>query len=284
MANETFSKKFIREPLVHFFALGLLLFILYGFASDNSELAADEIVISQSRLSGLLANFEKTWQRSPTADERENLIDSWVREEILYREGVAIGFDRDDPVIRRRVAQKMTFVAEGLVPQAPDDAELEAWLQENIDEYQIPAIYSFRQIYIDPQRHESDLDFLLSNMRTRLNESDDAQGLGDSTMLPFELESASSIEVSRAFGIDFVRALAELEVSNWQGPVTSGYGLHFVKIDERISARIPVLDEVRAMVERDVLSDKSKQINEAFYASLRERYSVRIESPQPEED
>jgi parvulin-like peptidyl-prolyl isomerase len=102
--------------------------------------------------------------------------------------------------------------------------------------------------------------------------------LGDSTLLPAEIRSSSSFELARIFGAEFVSALTETSVGGWQGPLRSGYGLHLVRIDEHIAAREPVLDEVRAAIVRDVLSDRSQKIGEAFYAALRERYTVRIES------
>ena len=272
-------KKYLHEPLAHFFVLGLLLFALYAVVNDDSGRSAEEIVISQARLAGLSANFEKTWQRPPTEDERQNLIDAWVREEILYREGMAIGFDLDDPVIRRRVAQKMSFVADGMVPDAPDDVELEAWLAANVSDFQIAAIYTLQQVYIDPQRHTDDFDVFANSIKEDLLDGADAKSLGDSTLLPAEISSSSSVELNRVFGSEFVIALAELSVGDWQGPIRSGYGLHFVKIDGHVAAREPQLEEVRAAVARDLLSDKSQNISEAFYTALRERYTVRIESP-----
>ena len=264
--------------MLHFFVLGLLLFALYAVVNDDSGRSAEEIVISQARLAGMAANFEKTWQRPPTAEESQALIDAWVREEILYREGVAIGFDLDDPVIRRRVAQKMSFIADGMVPNSPDDAELEAWLDANVSDYQIPAVYTLQQVYIDPQRHADNLDAFLLSIQTTLNKDADARQLGDSTLLPAEIMSSSTDELARVFGADFVTALTELSSGDWQGPIRSGYGLHFIKIDEHIAARKPDLEEVRAALVRDVLSDKSQEIGEAFYTALRERYTVRIET------
>jgi hypothetical protein len=276
-------KKYLHEPLAHFFVIGLLLFVLYGLVNDDSGRSAEEIVISQARLTGLSANFEKTWQRPPTEDERQSLIDAWVREEILYREGIAIGFDLDDPVIRRRVAQKMTFVADGMVPDSPGDAELEVWLAANVSDYQIPAVYTLLQVYIDPQRHTGDFDDFANSIKINLEDGADAKSLGDSTLLPAELRSSSSVELARVFGTEFVSALAELSVGDWQGPIRSGYGLHFVKIDEYVPAREPQLEEVRSAVTRDVLSDQSQKIGEAFYTALRERYTVRIEPPEQNE-
>lgn len=270
--------KALGEPLTHFFVLGLLLFVLYAVVNDESGLSAEEIVVDQARVNSLVSSFEKTWQRPPTVDERQGLIEAWVREEILYREGVAIGFDLDDPVIRRRVAQKMSFIADGMVPEAPDDAELEAWLAAHINDYEIPAVYSLQQVYIDPQRHSDDLETFVNDIATSLANGADPKSLGDSTLLLSEVSSSSSIELARAFGTEFVNALAEVTVGDWQGPIRSGYGLHFVKIDEYTAPRTPGLAEVRAAVERDLLSDTSKQIGEAFYAALRERYTVRVEA------
>lgn len=271
----------LREPLVHFFALGLLLFLLYGLVSDQSAPATDEIVLDQGGLAGLVANFEKTWRRNPTDEELQGLIDAWVREEILYREGLAVGFDQNDPVIRRRVAQKMTFIADGMVPESPTEAELEAWLIDNIGSYEIPASYTLRQVYIDPQRHPDDLDPVLQNTLAALRAGADPAQQGDSSLLLSAVESASSLDVARIFGTAFVDGLADVTLGEWVGPVKSGYGDHFVFVSDYVPARSPALEEVRAAVERDVLSAKANQINEAFYSSLRDRYTVRIESLKP---
>ena len=274
------GSKLLREPLLHFFVLGLLLFLLYGLVSDESAIEPDEIVLDQGRLAALEAGFEKTWRRSPTDDELQSLIDAWVREEVLYREGLSIGFDQNDPVIRRRVAQKMTFVADGMVPESPTEQELEAWLSDNIASYEIPASYSLRQVYIDPQRHPDDLEAVLARTKTALQNGDDPALHGDSSLLLSAVESASSLDVARIFGSEFVEGLAGVTVGEWSGPVQSGYGLHLVLVSDYVAARDPVLEEVRAAVERDVLSEKAKQINDAFYASLRQNYTVRIETPE----
>lgn len=276
-------KNFLREPLVHFLVLGLLLFVLFAVVNDDSGRSAEEIVIDQVRMSSLIANFEKTWQRSPTAEEEQSLIDAWVREEVLYREGVAIGFDLGDPVIRRRVAQKMSFVADGVVPDSPEEAELETWLAANVEDYMVPAFFTLQQVYIDQQRHADDLDAFINSIRTSLDTGADARSLGDSTLLPAGLMSSSSVELTRVFGTEFTVALTEATVGDWQGPIRSGYGLHFVKIDEHIATREPKLEEVRAAVERDFRSDQSQKINEAFYAALLERYTVRIESVEQDD-
>ena len=270
----------LREPLLHFFVLGVLLFLLYGLVQGPSGPADDEIIVDQARIESLVANFEKTWRRRPSDEELQNLVDAWVREEILYREGLAVGFDRNDPIIRRRVAQKMSFVADGMVPDKPSDAELEQWLQDNLAEYQIPATYSLQQVYIDPQRHADDLDSFLKETLEALQRGNDPESLGDSSLLLAAVDAASSHDLARIFGSVFVEGLAEIAPGEWSGPVESGYGLHFVKISAHTPARSPQLDEVRAAVERDLLNARTSQINESFYAALRERYTVRMEVQQ----
>ena len=273
--------KIWREPLIHFFFLGAILFVAYGWLNRNSGVATDEIVIDRARMDGIAMTFEKTWQRPPTEKEVQGLIESWVREEILYREGILIGFDRDDPVIRRRVAQKMSFVADGLTPDVPDENELQAWLDSHVDDYRIPPSYAFRQVYFDPQRHGDQLEAVLTNARAQLDKPASSELPGDTTMLPTDIRMASAPAISRIFGSDFANSLADLATGSWQGPIESEYGLHFVEIQERIDGRDPTLSEVRAAVERDLLREKSQEIGEQFYAALRQRYVVRIDAPTP---
>jgi hypothetical protein len=270
--------RILQEPLFHFFILGAVLFVLYGWLNGNSERPTDEIVIDQIRLNSIRSTFEKTWQRPATEDEMQNLIDAWVREEVLYREGMLIGFDRDDQIIRRRIAQKMSFIADGLAPAVPDETELSLWFVANRDDYKISPVLTFRQVYFDPSRHADQLDRVLDDARAALATGDESKLPGDATMLPESLELAPTTEIARLFGKDFAIALEDMEVGEWQGPVRSGYGLHYVQLEERIEGRAPTLDEVRPAIERDFLGQRSREINEAFYESLRERYTIRVEA------
>jgi hypothetical protein len=150
-------------------------------------------------------------------------------------------------------------------------------LENNIADYQVPATFSLRQVYVDPQRHPGNLDAFLASTLAALQGGEDPDSLGDSSMLLSEVDGASSRDVARIFGTAFVEGLATAESATWSGPIQSGYGLHFVYISEHTPARDPQLADVRGAVERDLLSDKAEQINESFYATLRERYKVRIE-------
>ncbi len=272
-------RRLLTEPLLHFFLIGALLFYLYGWLNDDETGDLGEIVVSAAVQEQLAATFQRTWQRAPTAQEMTSLVDGWVREEVLYRQGVAMGFDQGDPVIRRRVAQKVGFVADGLAPETPTDEELNAWLETRADAYQVPPRYSFEQVYINPEQHAGDLEAYLASTLAALQGAAGAGsgGLGDSIMLPGEVAAATPRDIERVFGLEFAAAVAALSPGAWQGPVISGFGLHFVRVNDVLPGRRPGLDEVRAEVERDYLNEQAGEISDAFYEALRERYTVRVE-------
>lgn len=259
------------EPLLHFFALGAGLFLLFGWLDRDGGEAPDEIVVDVERVAVLRGQFERLWHRPPTADEMVELIDRWVREEIFYREGLALGLDQDDAVLRQRIVQKIRFISDTLVDDTFTEAELETYLAENADGYRIDPQYTFRQIYFDPQ-HDDDF---VASVRETIDRSDPGI-IGDPTLLPEMMSNAALSDVAGTFGSEFVAALAELPTREWAGPVHSGYGSHLVHIEKRIPARLPGLDEVRRAVERDLLAERTEQAAEAFYQSLRERYNVRV--------
>jgi hypothetical protein len=257
--------------------LGALLFWLYGALNRGALDAPSEIVVDRARVESITAQFQRTWQRPPTAQEMQGLIDSWVREEVFYREGLALRLDRDDPVVRRRVGQKLTAMADVQTPVEASEAELQAWLVAHPDDYRMEPRYQLRQVYFNPERHGERLEAEVAAARTALEHGSKA-ALGDVTMLPDALDAATASEVARVFGQEFAEAIAALPVGGWQGPIVSGYGVHLVEINAREPGRIPTLAEVRVAVERDLLRARAEQSGEAFYQSLRQRYSVRIES------
>jgi parvulin-like peptidyl-prolyl isomerase len=203
-------------------------------------------------------------------------VDNWVREEIFYREGLAMGLDRDDPVVRRRVGQKIQFIIENAAPTAPTTVELQAWLDAHPAKYAIEPVYSLRQVYFDPQRHGASLARDIAEARRVLDGG--ASDAGDSTLLPLEMQGSSQSDVQRAFGARFASALKGLPLGGWQGPVQSSFGVHLVELRERSGGHAPPLDQVRAEVERDLLQARTEQSNEAIYDKLRANYRVRLQS------
>lgn len=275
-------KRILREPLLHFLLLGILLFFAYGWLGGKAPPPPDEIVIDAVRVETLSNQFERTWQRPPTAREQQGLIDSWLREEIFYREGLALGLDRGDPVVRRRIAQKMDFISEGLMVVTPEEGELESWFAENAERYRVDPVFSMRQVYYDPGRFDDEWAGAVAEARSVLESGAEPEPVGGA-LLPGELADAPAREVSRVFGQVFTAALTDAPLGRWFGPVRSGFGVHLVRVDERTEGRIPTLAEVRDEVERDYLVERRAEANDALYQSLRARYSVRYDGvPAPE--
>lgn len=274
--KSTLLRHLLREPLLHFVVLGGLLFALYGWLQRGAAPAADEIVVTRGHVQSLQAQFQRTRQRPATAEELQGLVDHWVREEVFYREGIALGLDRDDTIVRRRVAQKVEFIADGATPAEPTVRELQEWLDAHPTDYVAEPRYSVRQVFFDPQRRGVRLQADVAAARRALQRGSPADG--DATLLPATLRDARATEVARTFGDDFARALEALPVGTWQGPVHSAYGVHLVEITAREAGRLATLADVRAAVERDLLQARTRAANEAFYRRLRAKYTVRIEA------
>jgi hypothetical protein len=271
-------RRLLREPLLHFLLLGALLFVAYGWLDRAGLAAPDEIVVSRSQVEGLVMQFERVWQRPPTADERQALIDSWVRDEVFYREALAMGLEQDDPVVRRRLSQKLQFILDtGSESAAPTDTELQAWLDEHPERYRIEATYALRQAYFDPARHGERLDAVIAAAKRALAAGGPA---GDPTMLPAEFEGRAT-ELERSFGPEFEQALRELPVGGWQGPVRSTFGLHLVEISARTDPRDASLAEARPEVARDLMQARAEASQDALYENLRARYEIRVEPEAP---
>jgi hypothetical protein len=272
----TAIRRLLREPLLHFFVLGAVLFGMYGWLNRGGTTAPTEIFVSRDQVRSFEAQFERVWQRPATTEELQHLVDNWVREEIFYREGLAMGLDRDDPIVRRRVGQKVEFIIDGASPATPTTAELQDWLDSHPQQYTLDPIYSLRQVYFDPQRHGASLDRDIAAALRNLANGKPVNG--DTTMLPAELEAAAQFDVEREFGAEFGAALQDLPVGSWQGPVKSGFGLHLVLLSARSGGTRPRLDQVRAEVERDLVRARAKEANEAMYDRLRANYRVRVEA------
>ncbi len=276
-------KRFLREPLLHFIFLGILLFARDALLRER-ETGGGDIVVSEGRIENLAALFTKTWQPPPTAQELRGLVDDYVLEEALYREGVALGVDQNDTIIRRRVRQKMEFVVDDVVELAePTEAELEAWLAEHPQSYARPARFTFRQVYLNPDRRgdalRADAERVLAVLRSTGGTSDPRE-LGDGSLLDHAYADSAADVVARSFGHAFADQLAELPTGEWSGPVESAFGLHLVFVDASTEGRLPALAEVRAAVARDWSYAQREEASKGFYEEVLARYRVTIEWPQ----
>ena len=285
--------KVLREPLLHFLLLGAAIFGIYQLVSDAGQ-PAEEIVITEDHIDALILEFEGVWQRPPTAREIDDLVQAHIREEVMYREALAMGLDRGDAIIRQRLQQKLEFLTEDIANLAePGEAELEAFLNTNQERFREQTRFSFEQVYFNVSERGSsaaaDAESRLAELRQSdttgpgqdSNSNSNPALLGDELLLS-QFSEAYEREIMRAMGSRFLEGLESLPVGSWQGPIESGFGLHLVKLSERVEGIVPPLDEIRDLVLQDWLSAQREEANEAFYVGLRERYIVTF--PQPAEN
>ena len=278
-----FATRILREPLVHFLLLGALIFGAFKIISSET-IEPGKILISQGRIESLEVAFSRTWRRPPTASELEGLIRDYVREEVFAREAVALGLDKDDTIIRRRLRQKLEFVSEDVAAHAePTDEQLRAYLKEHADAFRGDRRFTFRQVYLNPQQRGTNLNRDATQMLAQLRRSGskaDIATLGDSLMLENEFKALPDHEVLKQFGEKFAAALGEMAVGQWQGPTESGFGVHLVLMAKRTDGSMPALEDVRAAVRREWINARRLEANENFYRTLLQRYTVTIERPE----
>jgi hypothetical protein len=273
-------KKLLREPLLHFLLLGAAIFAAYSLVSKPDVSEPGKIVITQGQLASMAASFALMRQRPPTHAEWEGMIRDRVREEVYYREAIALGLDKDDTIIRRRLAQKMEFVANdvGAAPK-PSDAELNAYLLSHPDKFRVEQKFTFTQVYLDPKKHGENLARDAAELASQLNHTSGANisGLGDALMLDSKFDAAPAGEIAKLFGEKFATSMADLPPGRWQGPIESAYGEHLVFLSDRSDARTPALHEVRDVVQREWTNAKLLEANERAYDELLKHYTVSVE-------
>jgi PPIC-type PPIASE domain len=275
-------RRWLSEPLLHFSILGIALFAASSFIERHSAPESGRIIVSQGRIANLSLSFAKVWQRPPSADELDGLIRDYVREEVLSREAVAMGLDRDDTFIRRRLQQKLEFITNDVAEQAePSDAELQEFLDKHPDKFRSEALLSFRQVFLS--RHvrgdavHADAVKLLADLQQG-GPTVATDTVGDTTMLSPEMLKARAGEVAAIFGEGFASQLTSLAIGRWQGPVASAYGEHLVLIMAREDGRLPLLTEARAQVISEWTNARRIAANRDFYEQALSRYTVTVEA------
>ncbi len=274
----------IRDPLSHFLAIGMMLFALSFWLGGSAEDSSRVIHLSAGDVEGIKQMWAKTRFRPPTEAELDGLIDSRIKEEILYREALALGLSEDDTIIRRRLAQKMEFLGEGLIDSGePSEQDLHTYLKVHSDRFQEPDRISFEQVYFNPERRgtrlEQDAQALLVSFQTR-DGAADAHHAGDPILLDTSFDLVSQTSIANTFGKEFAEAVMPLPQGQWEGPVRSAYGLHVVYVHERQEDRLPDLNAVRDRVRMALLSERRRDSKDNFYETLRNHYEVVVEFPQ----
>lgn len=283
-------KPILREPLVHFLLLGAVLFAGWQFLQPPrlDDAASREIRLSLAEISQLAVLFQSQWKREPTPAELARLVEDRVKEEVLYREALALGLDKDDTIVKRRLAQKMEFLAEDVAAtHEPTTADLQVWYEKNAAQFAMPSRFSFRHLYFSPDRRGdkalADATRALEKLAGQPEDTKLAATLADPFMFQDHYRDRAPDFLGKEFGPRFAQAIAKLTPRSWQGPVESGFGWHLVFVDTSIPGRVPDFDEVAADVRTAWLTEQKALASEKAYRDMRAKYTVLLPKPPDEQ-
>lgn len=282
-ASAAFFRRVVREPLVHFLAIGLALFAANGLIHGPDQgPAGDAIVISRGRVNQIVQSYVLLAGHLPTTEELQTLVDDFVSEEVGYREAVAMGLDADDTIVRRRMRQKLEFLIEdGAASEDPTEAQLQAWMDQHPDQYRLPERRALRQILLSSDKRGARTLTDAAAALTSLTKGTDPAKLGDPSMLPAALPLTTQESVAGLFGADFAANVFAHIGKDWFGPVASPFGQHIVSIVATEPARAIALSEAADKVHADWIEARRNAARDDFHARLRKRYHIRIEWPEP---
>jgi peptidyl-prolyl cis-trans isomerase C len=283
-------KRWSREPLLHFLLIGLAVFAVYAYLhrGRGGGESSKQIVVSLDDLQQMDTYFVSQWHRQPTPAEFQAMVEDKVREEVLYREGLALGLDKDDTIVKRRMAQKMQFLAEDVATaHEPSTAELESWFKRNSSKFALPTRYSFRHLYFSPdkrgKRAEDNATKALTKIAGQPEDSKLAVSLADSFMFQDYYGDRTPEALAKEFGPQFAVALEKVKPGSWQGPIESGYGWHLVYVDTVIPGRIPALEEIEPDVKTAWLGEQKASAWQKAYSEMRAKYTVLLPGPSDKE-
>jgi peptidyl-prolyl cis-trans isomerase C len=279
-------KRWLREPLLHFLVIGLLLFGVYAY-TNRGRIGIEsprQIVLSLDELRTMAAYFESQWNRPPTPQEFQAMVEDKIKEEVLYREGLAMGLDKDDTIVKRRMAQKMQFLAEDVgAAHEPSIPELKTWFEKNADKFALPSRYGFRHVYFSPDKRGTkaynDAAQTLARIAGQPEDSPLIPSVADRFMFQDYYGDRTPSAIAKEFGPQFAVALEKLKPGSWQGPIESGYGWHLVFVDTVIPGRIPAFEEVQSEVKTAWLSEQKAQAWQKAYQTMRVKYTVLLPAP-----
>src|SRR5271166_261007 len=283
-------KRWLREPLLHFLLLGLVLFAAYAYMQRGrgGGESSKQIALTLDDLRTMDMYFESQWHRQPTPAEFQAMVEDKVREEVLYREALAMGLDKDDTIVKRRMAQKMQFLAEDVAAaHEPSAAELQGWFDKNSSKFALPSRYSFRHLYFSPDERgknaQDDAAKALTRVASQPEDSKLAVSLADPFMFQDYYGDRTPEALAKEFGPQFAVALEKVKPGSWQGPIESGYGWHLVFVDTVIPGRVPALEEIESDAKTVWLGEQKATAWQKAYAEMRAKYVVLLPGPSEKE-
>ncbi len=263
--------KLIRSPLLHFLALGIILFLLYDSIKPNP---LEEITISSETINAVIQQ-QADLQRGPVSEEqRDQLILGLVEDEVLLRVGYNRGVDKNDFRVRNRM---LNLVRSSLTEIAanPTYSELKAFFEENKEDYRSDSAWSFEQVYFTfnskrlPDNNEKFLEELPNLGETTQLGDLSAEG-GPRKRISFE-------QMSMSYGKNFAETITKLPMDQWTGPVNSILGIHFVKVNQVHEPRTPEFDQIESYLRQDYVFEKTRQLQEEKIRELSKQFNIIVE-------
>lgn len=267
--------RLLGEPLVQFLLLGALLFLLSAAISHWRARNQDRIVIDAELVQWQSNLYTAQFGTEPDSEALESLIQSYIRNEALYREAVRLGLGADDEVIRQRLSQKMEFVlTDAATPPEPDDATLQQFLDAHADQYTEPGRVSFQLLYFGdtPNQQGGRLRAEAALQQLQAGATDVR---GDAFALDEHWSAASADDLKRRFGdSEMAEAVLRAPLEQWAGPFRSGYGWHLVRVSARETTVAPNLAALRDRVLYDWLAEFRQRDLEARIDELIAKHRV----------
>jgi parvulin-like peptidyl-prolyl isomerase len=274
------KKKLFKEPLLHFLLLGAALFALNAWRAKErpADGGVPRIEVTALVIEQLRAASERQFGKAPNAEELRGLVMAHIREEVFYREALALGLDRDDMIVRQRLAQKMEFLTGDIAGTAePADAVVREFFEKNAARYAKSGRVSFRHVYFSKEKRGARAEAAAAEALAALAKGASDESLGDPFLHGFEFAEREQDDVIAAFGREFAEKLAAQPTGEWSGPLASSYGLHLVRVEARMEPRAVKFDEVRETVLRDFHDERRRTANSEIFEKLRERYQVTVD-------
>ena len=270
----------LREPLLHFAVVGAILFGGYSWLNDRHIEATtnEQISLGEGDVRWLKQTWSSQWLREPTADELKGLVDDLLNEKVMAREAQEMGLEKDDTIIRRRLAQKLKFLVEDTAQLAePTEAELRQFYAANPAHFETPGKLSFRQVYFNPEhRKDAAADATAALGALSANVEDDSVE-GDRLLFGDSFADTDEQALSGMFGADFAREVFAFEPGGWRGPVKSGYGFHLVLVTQRTATAPKPFETVKDTVLAEWRSAKQTELSRNYLVELRNKYGVELD-------
>lgn len=277
-----FIKAALKEPLVHFLVLGGLLFAIASYTNNASTNNTQTIVITNEQIEQLHTKMNSLLRRELTPAEMQKAIDDYVTEEVLLREGLKLGVVEEDAMMRKAVAEKVTFLlSDTTMVSEPTEGMLQDFMQKNATLFTQPVRRSFMHIYFDPSKHTGTLEADIKQIQQKIAGKTKIDPLifSDTFVSGNEYQQADEATISRFFGNEFSSALFSTPLNTWSEPINSKFGVHLVLVSEALPASQPPFSQIREQVHKLYMEEQHHLQNQAAINQLKQQYHIIIQQP-----